>query len=220
MPKYVRAFSKEASDWEELTYTSKPTGGMRPHSWNSGFPVVHKTFRLCAHAFLLRNDQCSWMALTNCEYLWKVKKEMTGFSDDRNLNNYLFWEQMRWFLTNNERVNDHTCVFWWRRRTSTNRKRIVWVREQGNRWRGGVNYSILPGGVWSFLPLISLLFDVFTWKYHWHVLRISKWRFKFWKLIRELMILHDFTVIICCQWINIQEEIGPWRVFPVKIYTK
>lgn len=153
------------------------------------------------------------MALTKLYISVDSEENSIGFSGSRNLNNCLFWEQMRWSLTNSEWVNDHTCIFWWRCWTSTDRKRIVRVREQGNRWRGGVNYSIMPGGVWSFLPLISLLFDVFTWKYQQPRLRISKWRCKFWKLIRELMILYYFILIICCQKCIFKKKLGKVEFF-------
>lgn len=46
------------------------------------FSKRKNAFCMCTHAFLLTNDQCSWMALTNYEFLRKV---MISLSDDDKL---------------------------------------------------------------------------------------------------------------------------------------
>lgn len=96
----------------------------------------------------------------------KREKENTrGFYDAANLNIISILRAEKVVLTNSECVSDYTCVFGWRQWTSEDKKRIKcgYMKKQVRR-RCELEESFSTRTV-IILPLISLFFDVFIWKY-------------------------------------------------------
>lgn len=140
------------------------------------------TMGLC---IFIKNDQRRWTALTNCECCeewWKTRQLSDRYYFESRWEG--FWWSGEW---------SHLRLLVKTPNLDGGKKGIAWVTEQGSRWRRGVNYSIFPGGVWSFLPLFSLLFCVFKSQ---HALKI-KLNIS-WKLIGSISIIYSFAVIINC----------------------